>query len=76
MQWNKLIQGKEEEGDYLAISSQLQAIGLKTTYHPVEVTSLGHSNAATLPALKEVCQTSDTPPAISQTIKQFMTLCA
>ena len=67
---------KGGRGDYLAISSQLQAIGLKTTYHPVEVTSLGHSNAATLHALKEVCQTSDTPPAISRTIKQLMTHCA
>ena len=37
---------------------------------------LGHSNAATLHVLKEVCQTSDTSPAISQTIKQFMTHCA
>ena len=55
---------KGGRGDYLAISSQLQAIGLKTTYHPVEVTSLGHSNAANLRGLKEVCQTSDTPPAI------------
>ena len=67
---------KGGRGDYLAISSQLQAIGLKTTYHPVEVTSLGHSNAATLLALKEVCQTSDTSPAISRTIKQLMTHCA
>ena len=32
--------------DYLAISSHLQAIGLKSTYHTVEITSLGHSNAA------------------------------
>ena len=41
--------------DYLAISSHLQAIGLKSTYHTVEITSLGHSNAATSHALKRGC---------------------
>ena len=34
--------------DYLAISLHLQAIRLKSTYHTVENTSLGHSNAAQL----------------------------
>ena len=34
--------------DYLAISSHLQAIGLKSTYHTVEITSLGHSGPTQL----------------------------
>ena len=62
--------------DYLAISSHLQAIVLKSTYHTVEITSLGHSNAATSRALKEMCQASDTPPLVPQIVRQLLTDCA
>ena len=62
--------------DYLAISSHLRAIGLKSTYHTVEITSLDHSNAATSHALKGMCQASDTPPLVPQIVRQLLTDCA
>ena len=62
--------------DYLAISSHLQAIGLKYTYHTVEITSLGHSNAATSSALKVVCQAPDTSPSVPRIVSQLLTDCA
>ena len=62
--------------DYLAILLRLQAIVLKSKYHSVEITPLGHSNADTSHALKEMCQVSDTSPSVTQIVRQLLSDCA